>query len=70
MTNKEYLMKNRFDEFLNEIISSYEFDDICIADILIKIFPWSIHRPCGECCDIIGCKKCIDNFLNKECEEV
>lgn len=70
MTNKEYLIKNHFDEFLDEIISSYEFDDICIADILIKIFPWSIHPLCSERCNIIGCKKCIDDFLNKECEEV
>lgn len=70
MTNKEYLIKNRFDDFLNEIISSYEFDDICIADILIKIFPWSLYPFCGESCNVIGCKKCIDNFLNKECEEV
>jgi len=72
MTNKEYL-KNHFDDFLNEIISSYDFDDICIADILIKIFPWSIYPlrgESGESCDIIGCKKCIDDFLNKECEEV
>ena len=71
MTNKEYL-KNHFDDFLNEIISSYDFDDICIADILIKIFPWSmyLHPICSERCNVIGCKKCIDDFLSKECEEV
>lgn len=70
MTNKEYLMKNHFDELLDEVIGLCDVYDDCFADILIKIFPWSIHPACSERCDVIGCKKCIDNLLNKECEEV
>ena len=71
MTNKEYLIKNRFDDFLNEIIGLCDVYDDCFADIfLIKIFPRLIRPICSECCDAIGCKKCIDDFLNKECEEV
>lgn len=72
MTNKEYLMKNRFDELLNEIIGLCDVYDDCFRDILLNLFPWSMDRPCCECvdCTVIGCKKCIDDFLSKKCEEV
>lgn len=70
MTNKEYLMKNHFDELLDEVIGLCDVYDDCFADILIKIFPFSKY--CFRCddCSMAGCKKCIDNFLNKEYEEV
>ena len=69
MTNKEYLISH-FDELIDEIIGLCDSYDECFRYTLLNLFPWSID--CPECadCSVIGCKKCINNFLDKECEEV
>ena len=69
MTNKEYLI-NHFDELIDEIIGLCDIYDDCFGEILLNFFPRSMyHLDCDDC-SIIGCKKCINNFLDKECEEV
>lgn len=67
MTNKEYLI-NHFDELIDEIIGLCDIYDDCFGEILLNFFPWSMYHLYCDDCSIIGCKKCINNFLEKECE--